>query len=72
MRVKIKLFGTQLLSMPGNSVKPDVTKPMQVLEQQINDFLVQHPDGEVTWLQSTGGSQYGQVTQVTAVISYNE
>ncbi len=41
------------------------------LQNAVNDFLAKHPDAEIVWLQSSGGTQYAAPTQLTAIITYS-
>jgi len=61
--MKIKIFS---MAMPENYSDDKERK----LEKEVNDFLKDHPDSSIQWIQSGVGSMGYSVILLTAVITY--
>ena len=75
MAKQVKIFNAHLPVL-----EDDVAENLaKALNQEVNDFLLQHPDADLTWLQSSGGYAASSssrmrcdiCTSLTAIVTYN-
>ena len=70
--MKVKIFSTDLTtsfySMSGERETEE--SRISQLEKQVNNFLKEHPDANIQWLQSSWSTETQALIKLTAVVNY--
>jgi len=68
LTIMIKIFSRIIGFSARGPRKSDVPDEQEKLDQEVNDFLRQHPNAEIQWLQSSAGADLTIKTQLTAIV----